>query len=195
MGNRCRGTGGYASFTQTNSPPQAFAVRQPVACGPAETCQTSWGALVWKKKEKEKKERKKTPTLPSYPDPSGSMKTIFHLKLQCKSFQSVCVKKHQRREETCVVRLLYITHKKVVVWRNPASWSKFVSRLCRHLSLSLHFRDIYVLWLFIKFLNGSKHFSEPLRNYSNYSSADFSVKYAGATDTVNSSFSLQTSVD
>lgn len=135
MGNRCRGTGGYASFTQTNSPPQAFAVRQPVACGPAETCQTSWGALVWKKKEKEKKERKKTPTLPSYPDPSGSMKAIFHLKLQCKSFQSVCVKKHQRREETCVVRLLYITHKKVVVWRNPASWSKFVSRLCRHLSL------------------------------------------------------------
>ncbi len=44
MGNRCRGTGGHASFTQTNSPPQACAMRQPVACGPAETCQTSWGA-------------------------------------------------------------------------------------------------------------------------------------------------------
>lgn len=93
------------------------------------------GLGLKKERKGKKKKRKKTPTLPSYPDPSGSMKAIFHLKLQCKSFQSVRVKKHQRREETCVVRLLYITHKKVVVWRNPASWSKFVSQLCRHLSL------------------------------------------------------------
>ncbi|KAI9518718.1 hypothetical protein NQZ68_035110 [Dissostichus eleginoides] len=55
MGNRCRGTGGHASFTQTNSRPQAFAPRQPVACGPAETCCGSQGivscwkhALQWK---------------------------------------------------------------------------------------------------------------------------------------------------
>ena len=38
-----------------NSPPQAYAARQPLACGPAETCQKSWAGPPYKKTNKKKK--------------------------------------------------------------------------------------------------------------------------------------------
>lgn len=149
MGNRCRGMGGHASFTQTNSPPQACALRQPVACGPAETCQTSWGASPLKALS----------PLPHYPDPKRSMKAIFHLCLQCHSCQTMCVsacvcwKETEEREKKLM--LSTSVHNKwkigglvnVRSWRNAALCCKFVSWLSINESLSLCFQNVQ--WLFI----------------------------------------------
>lgn len=124
MENRCRRTGGHASFTQTNSPPQACALRQPVACGPAETCQTSWRASPLKKKKKEKE----TPPPTLLPQSKRGVWRPFSTYASTAAPAKVCVLYlcvlNQERAQRAEGKLMLLYNKfgySAHSWRNAAS--------------------------------------------------------------------------
>ena len=78
-----------------NSPPQAYAARQPLACGPAETCQKSWAGPPYKKTNKKKKNIARANT---HTCTRRGIKDIFHLCLHCSSCQSVSTRANTQRK-------------------------------------------------------------------------------------------------